>query len=403
MGAALEIAIDPAKPGADRCEMRRIERPHPDIELGVGRTGLDYLLRAPDRGIDRDTGLILFVTGYGMPPCGSYVRNLLTYLANRHNCIAVSVDYFGADPWRKDTCRWVPHPDFFVNLKKHYGLEVNAPKGFDARVMICQLADVLARRGVKSLNPDCLFLAITPQYHSMGVLPALDYLQVTHRLLQDFTLNRRRLFVLGTSYGGYVASLMLRFAPRTFRMVVDNSGFSSAEDDIWNVYGKSKINPGGLTICTMMVAAFSDVPDAPNYFTPANRLIRNLLHRPHVNESSSRLYGYNSATDDIAPTATKLGLREVYAGNVPYELEIIDQDKIDGHVFKDLSHGMHASMRGVFERSYDKFQRDGGPLADATDFELATRYVFPCGKEDYVVRFSGDLGVTAQRGGASAS
>jgi pimeloyl-ACP methyl ester carboxylesterase len=397
MGAAPAIAIATTDPSADRCEMRRIDRPHPDIELGVARSGLDYLCRVPDRGIDADTGLILFIAGYGMPTCDSYARNLLSYLANEHNCVAASVDYFGADLWRSDKTRWVPHPAFFTSLKKHYGLEVTAPKGFDACLLADQLAATLGRLGVKALHPECLLLVVTPEYNSMGFLPALDNLQVAHRLLRDFALNRRRLFVLGTSYGGYVASLMLRYAPQTFRMVIDNSGFSSAEDDIWNVYGMTtRRYPGGFAIRTETIAAFSQNSKAPNYFTPANRLIRNLLHRPHACESSTRLYGYHSITDEIAPTEAKLGLREVYAGKVPYELEIIEQDKIDGRVFKDLSHGMRASLRGVFQRSYDKFQRDGGALADSTDFDRGTRSVFPCGRDDYVVQFSRDFGVRAE-------
>src|SRR5215469_11084301 len=110
MGPAPELAIPNTDPGIDHCQMHRIERAHPDIELGVARTGLDYLLCPPDRGIDADTGLILFIVGYGMHPAGPYIRNLLSYLANRHNCLAASVDYFGADLWRPEKCRMVPHP-----------------------------------------------------------------------------------------------------------------------------------------------------------------------------------------------------------------------------------------------------------------------------------------------------
>src|ERR1700675_2140186 len=83
----------------------------------------------------------------------------------------------------------------------------------------------------------------------MGVLPALDGLQVVHRLLGEHGLNRRRTFLLGTSYGGYIAGMMAKFAPATFRMVVDNSGFSSAQDDIANVFGCPGIHVGPVALC----------------------------------------------------------------------------------------------------------------------------------------------------------
>jgi hypothetical protein len=392
-------AIAPKAPDepAGRFELRHIDRPHPDIELGVQRAGLDYLVCAPDRGVNTDTGLVLFFVGYGMEPCGRYVRSLLSYLANKHNCIAASVDYFGAALWESPKCRWVPHPNFFTHLKKFHGIEVNAPKGFDVKQLRDQLSIGLRQRGIARLDPACVFLLVSPEYHSMGFLPALDGIQVAHCLRGEFALNKRRLFAFGTSYGGYIASLMVKLAPRTFRMVVDNSGFSSAEDDIWNVYGMAKwFSPEGVAMNTFMTAAFSQDVKAPNFFSPAHKDIRNLLNPGHVHESSTRLYGYHSVSDEVAPTAAKLKLREVYAGKLPYELEIIDAAKIDGRVFKDLSHGLRASMRGLFDRSYDKFQRDGEALADETDFDLDSRYSFPSGAQEYVVSFSQQEGVRAQ-------
>jgi hypothetical protein len=381
----------------DRFDMRQIERPHSDIELGVPRSRLDYLVCAPNRGIDADTGLVLFFAGYSMDPGGAYVRRLLSYLADKHNCLAVSVDYFGADLWSKRKCYWVPGPDFFVNLKLYHGIEASAPKGFDVYGLQVELAKLLATRGIKQLHPSCVFVGISPEYQSMGLLPALDGLQVAHRLIDPFALNKRRLFVLGTSYGGYIANLMAKFAPQTFRMVVDNSGFSSAQDDLWNAYGRTRSQwPNGVSMRACMAACFSDNPDAVNYFTPAHQEIRNLLNRAHVFDSAARLYGYHAINDELAVTEKKLGLREVYAGKIPYELEIIDESKIDGRVFKELTHGMRASLRGIFDRSYDKFLRDGGARGDGTDFDLESHYKFACGKKDYLVSFSRRDGVEAR-------
>ena len=339
-----------------------------------------------------------------MDPCGRYVRSLLTYLANKHNCVAASVDYFGAYLLQSLKSRWYPRPDFFVNLKKYHGIEVKAPKGFDPKHLLGQLGTALSRRGVTRLNPACVFLLVSPEYHSMGFLPALDGIQVAHRLIVEFRPNQRRLFAFGTSYGGYIANLIAKLAPRTFRMVIDNSGFSSAEDDIWNVYGMTRWYSGeGVAMDLKTVASFSDDSSDPHYFTPAHREIRNLLNRGHVFDSSTRLYGYHSTVDEVAPTAAKLKLRAIYAGKVPYELEIVDESKIDGKLFKDLSHGLRASMRGLFDVSYDKFRRDGGALAETTDFDANSRYVFSCGRKDYIVRFSTHTGVSAELVKADAS
>jgi len=52
-------------------------------------------------------------------------------------------------------------------------------------------------------------------------------------------------------------------------------------------------------------------------------------------------------------------------------------------------------MRGLFELSYEKYLRDGGALAEATDFDLEHALVFRCSGEDYELRFSREAGVRA--------
>jgi pimeloyl-ACP methyl ester carboxylesterase len=370
-----------------------IGAPHPDIELGVRRRALEYLACAPDAGIDRDTGLALFVAGYGMEPCGSYAQSLLGHLANRYNCIAASVNYFGADLEPK--ARMVPMPDFFTKLAEQYGLTVSAPRGVDVTELLRHVLSLLAANGIRVLNPACRIALVAEEYNSMGFLPALDHLQVAHRLMTEHALNRQRIFAIGTSYGGYVASLMAKIAPDTFRMVVDNSGFASAEDDILGVMGMMGTSLGDLAMTVQTVHCWSPDPAAANYFAKPRREIRSLSEPRHHQPNTTRIYAYHAAGDTVAPTASKLRLREAYAGRVAYDLRIIDETGIDGRVFKTLAHGMDASMRGLFELSYEKYLADGGALADHSDFDLERRRVFPCSGEDYVLRYARRDGVRA--------
>jgi pimeloyl-ACP methyl ester carboxylesterase len=367
--------------------------PHPDIELGAERATLRYWAAAPKGGIDRDTGLILFITGYGMDPGGSYVESLLPYLASRHNCLAASVEYFGATVWSR--AKYVPFPDFFARFAEHYGITITVPRDISMGLVLTQIADLLAQNGQDKLHGDCRVGVIADEYNGMGFLPALDNLQITHRLVGEHGLNRKRLFVIGTSYGGYIASLMAKLAPETFRMVVDNSGFSSADDDLGSVAGGSRIVLGGVGMTAFTVRRWSFDPAAPNYFSPARREIRSLFEARHVRPNTARLYAYHSATDTIAPIEPKLRLRQVYEGHAAYDLRVIDASALDGRVFKTLDHGMKASMRGLFDLSYEKYLAAGGALADHTDFDLEREIVFPCTGEDYVLRYSRRDGVTA--------
>jgi pimeloyl-ACP methyl ester carboxylesterase len=372
-----------------------IERPHPDIELGVARGPLSYIGCAPTAGITADTGLVLYLGGYGMNPRDGYTASLLSYLANAHNCVAATVDYFGARMIQPTPGRIAPHPEFFAKLAQHYGVAITAPKGIAMEEILAGVTGLLARNGITHLHEECTLLNNAAEYNSMGFLPALDGLKAVHQLTTRLALNKRRLFLLGTSYGGYIACLMAKLAPQTFRMVVDNSGFSSAEDDLPALLGWHKIFLNGVSILCQNVRNWSFDRRQPNFFSEARKAIRDLRLREHVYVNTARIYAYHAATDTVAPTARKIGLRDAFHGRAEYDLAIIDEAQIDGRVFKNLTHGMNASLRGVFDLSYRKFQRHGGALLDTTDFDLGSEYVFACGSEDYVVRFSSADGVRA--------
>ncbi|HWI26048.1 MAG TPA: DUF2920 family protein [Stellaceae bacterium] len=375
-------------------EAAALATPHPDIELGVDRKPLAYIACAPDAGIDGDTGLALFMSGYGMDPLGAYPRKLLAYLANRHNCVAASVRYFGAG--FQEHARHVPMPDFFTKLAEHYGLTISAPDGCDMELLLRQLAGVLRQHGVSTLHSDCRVAVIADEYNNMGFLPALDCLQVAHRLIGAHGLNRRRLFAIGSSYGGFIAALMAKLAPNTFRLVVDNSGFSSAEDDFPSVMGIQRCWIDELSVIIVNPRGWSQSPAASNYFSPARREIRALAEPRHIQPNTARLYAYHAEGDSVAPTERKLALREAYAGRVAYDLRIVDQASLDGRLFKTLAHGMEASLRGLFDLSYERFLADGGALGDATDFDLGSEISFPCSGENYRLRYSRNEGVRAE-------
>jgi pimeloyl-ACP methyl ester carboxylesterase len=253
----------------------------------------------------------------------------------------------------------------------------------------------LAQNGIAQMHDECTLFNNAEEYNSLGFLPALDGLQVVHALLTRLQLNKTRVFLLGTSYGAYIAGLMGKLAPRSFRMIVDNSGFSSAEDDLPAVLGWHKIFVNGVSILCQNVRNWSFDRHSPNFFAEEHKAIRDLRWREHIFANTARIYAYHAANDTVAPTARKIALRDAYKDRVPYELTIVDDVNIDGRIFKNLTHGMNASLRGVFDLSYEKFERDGGALSDTTDFDRGSEYVFACGRKDYVVRFSHDNGVRA--------
>lgn len=370
--------------------MTWIDNPHPDIELGVPRTGLSYSMAVPSGGVSPDTGLVLYIHGYAARYDDPYSLKLNQYLADQYNCIAACVDYHGASA---QTPVLTPSPDFFLNLKEHHGVELTAPAGMNPMGIVNIALELMADHGITDLHPSCFLMKGMDGYMNFGVLPALDNLQVAWSLINRFSINKQRLFVLGTSYGGYIALLMAKMAPNTFRLVIDNSGFSGPDEDMACILGVSKkIGRVNVTVCSPI--CFNRDPGSPHYFSMPRRLIRTIPNEHHYSIASDTvLYSYHSTEDYRARTDSKIKTAELLRRFRNHDLRLIRECDLDGRIFKTMDHGMEASMRGLFELSYERWLSESRALPDFTDFDTGTVNRLPCGESDYVASFSPDYGV----------
>jgi len=369
--------------------MPTIECPHPDIELGVPREKIDYALRIPSHGLSPDSGVIFYIPGFGFRFDDGYAAGFLPHLADTYDCVAVSVDYHGARGYAGAAQRW-PAPDFFTKLAEHYGLTVTAPPDTSVPVIVDTVCRQLIARGVTKLHPACHTVSGMDGYANFGLLPALDHLQVLWKVMADHAVNKKRLFVLGTSYGGYIGLLLCKLAPNTFRLIVDNSGFSGPEDAPEYLYGIAS-SAGPIRIVNRCLVAFSADPSSPNYLSPSRKRVRDLAVAEHYAlPSDTVLYSYHSATDRVARADAKKRLAEVLGRFRKYDLRLISEADIDGRIFKNLAHGMNASLRGLFELSYRRWAAEVAAPPAITDFDLGTVHRLPCGSENYLLAFGRD-------------
>jgi len=374
-----------------REDLHEISTPHDDIELGIARVPLRYAVTQPPTGLGDDTGLILYIGGYGSGYDDDYARNLRRHLAETYDCVVVSADYFGSECHQeKDR---LPAADFFVKLKEHFGLEMTVPAGTPIQTAARAALDALVERGVRDLPPEIHFINPGGQYNSFGLLPALDCLQVVHRVMADRPINRHRVFLLGSSYGGYIGLLLNKLAPNTFRLIVDNSGFSSSADTLNSIQGVSRLNYRGMRVAVRNQLHFSLSPGRPNSFTPGFAALRELRDPAHYHPGDTVIESFHSALDTFAPIAHKRELAAVLAAARPCTLTVVTEEDLDGHCFKTLEHGMQASLRGLFKRSYERWLPLAGSARDVTDFDMETAMDFDCEELCYHIAFSRSHGV----------
>lgn len=372
-----------------------IQNPPLDIELGIERTPLKYYLVAPSDGISRNTGLIFWIVPWGMAANSEYsIEKLMPYLADKYDCLMACVNHHDV-AIKAGVSDYMLPDGWFEKIRDKYGL----PLFGDLHVALQTLHD----NGIRKLDDRALitFILSGNEYLSWGVLPALDHISVLADILKNHNINRKKLILLGSSYGGYVATMILKFMPKTFSLAIDNSGFSEAMPQLINEYEHN--TPITTQLHGIQIPAYTQTPwtfkktsgpnifsDSPTFFNEGHRRIRSLLEISHLHTSESELHCFHTPTDTVSPYATKVTYTTFRKAYAPTYLHTIKESNVDGRMFKDLSHGMNASMRGLFD--YVATRRETLEKSSATtDFDLETKLNFDCSNAVYSIQFSSNL------------
>ncbi|MGV8056602.1 MAG: DUF2920 family protein [Smithellaceae bacterium] len=371
-------------------------KPHADIELGVNRKDLEYFITFPDKGICSDTGLIFCIPGYGDSPESVYQKDKLRpYLANKYNCLVCGIKYFGifatTENWNCNPCQ-----EFIWTVERFHGISRNEFIR-DGQIFMDRLTGIMKAKGVERAIPYARIGLINGrgEYQSFGFLPAIDHLTVLGEILQKYPLDRSRIIAFGTSYGGYIALLLGKYAPETFAAIIDNSGFSRL--DIDEMCGREMMMVAKeMDINGILFTCFNDNPwtvrddQSPFYLSDGRRKIRSLLEREHLAPSPTRYYIFHSLRDQIAPISEKKQfVNNLQSKSIAVFFREIDENDLDGKIFKTTEHGMEASLRGIFDLAATDAENLKKNNA-VNDFELGVTRDFICADQIYHFRYNRD-------------
>lgn len=366
--------------------------PHEDIENGFPRQPVPYHIAVPDAGITEDTGLIFFIEGFGGHPTKEYTSKLLGYLANQYNCLSVCVEYFDINMKILDVENFSLDEEFFDAFEKALQADLPQLREYSVSHVLTSLAKFLSGAGIKSFPTTAYVTNSTKDcYQSFGILPALDHLSVLSEILNIVQINKKRLFILGTSYGGYIANILGKLAPNTFQLIVDNSGFTETllSNTVDDFYTFSSVADCRLTI--KVKSLWSSDSDSSYYFDCHHAEIRSLLYKEHQHKSKTKYFCAHSIEDALVPVSQKEKFRELMSNRCDVILDIVDKDKVDGRLYKNLDHGMNASLRGVFDKAYNHYMTNDPVSEDQTDFDRESEYDFPCSNGySYHIKFTKD-------------
>ncbi|MDB5360367.1 MAG: hypothetical protein JWO51_1664 [Rhodospirillales bacterium] len=371
-------------------EFRQIDAPPPDVELGFPRQPLKYVTVPPTAGIGPETGVMLFICPWGMAIEDEYIQEkLLPHLAETYNCLAVAANYFGIGVKRRMGQRLIEAPGWRAELARRFGAGLmNLP--FDA------VFAELVRIGLAELPGDLpLVLQAYPEYQSFGLQPALDHIAVLAAVLRDYPVRHDRIYGFGSSYGGYIACLMLKLMPNSFHAVVENSGFTEAlPSEMASMESNVRywFDGKGIQLCCVPASPWTLRDPASKFFVgPAVLAIRDCTVAAQYAPSRTHLTSYHAEKDGLIPLEAKRRFWAAIGAKLPLRSVTVDDRMIDGRLFKSNAHGMDASLQLM---ANDGFGGLPPTAADrSSDFSRGSIIEVPAGDRLYRAVYRPDLTV----------
>jgi len=313
----------------------------------------------PEGGVNEETGILLFISGYGASPNSKVYKKMRNKFADENNLITLQCEYLGIK---------------FMTSELSIKLNEFTEKELNLINLSSQNGCIGNKKVIKTFN-EC-----KSDLNDMGPIQAIDNLISIVSIIEilknnNLRFNKNKIIIYGYSHGAYLAHLCNLFSPNLFSTIIDNSAYVYPkylkEDSPRIIYG----NIGKLRIETEYRYLINELVFDKEIYD-LKKLYSQMTNRCKIlafQGLDDELYDYNekiSFIKDINNT----------------KIELITQDKVDGVVFKSTNHGLNADFIGLFEYVNDKYEleqrNDNWGFADV---EYKT--------SNYTYKIKNDLGV----------
>ncbi|MBI9056063.1 MAG: DUF2920 family protein [Bacteroidales bacterium] len=373
--------------------------PHKDIELNVERESLVSFLFLPEQ-LDENTGVFFYVNDLNDKAESDYNKAVLfPAIAEKTNCIVVSVNYFGYLRGER-----IEFSEAFINnLNRIYALSFSSSV-FKAlnndKEAVVLIANNIVKKGISSLDVRCQPILKTGknEYQSWGFLPAIDIITVLGKIIKEYSINKSRIFAYGKNYGGYIAHLMGKYAPNTFTAIIERDAFCKTKlnhivgGEVMEPDSEIRLNISGYGQ-DFTIACASNNPwtiedeDSKFYFSDSHRKIRNLLAENHRLPSKTKYFMYHSE-DNLQTT---LAEKEKLVSLLKETNEVVFKKASERNLF------MKISDLDFLEKVIDEYNLKNLVSTAETDFDKNSSLTFECGEVNYVFDYSDENRVIVER------
>jgi hypothetical protein len=301
----------------------------------------------PDRGINEETGILLFIAGYVGNAESNIYKKMRRESADKYNLVTVQCDYFGCEFMQGTKRVTIPEFDIGILNKIFSKDEIDEiyckdKLDFDKLIQVGRKYD-FTLNVKEDLSDENL-----ENFNDMGIMQALDNITAVLRVMSiiyenEFEFNTKKVILYGHSHGAYLGYLCNRFCPGLFSNIVDNSAWvypeylSGIRCEFYNL-GKLKLEIGFEYLAAKL--------NFDNEIYDLNYLYNNF-------ENNCNIVSYHGDMDELVSSHDKKEFCKKIPKCVYNE---ITENNVDGSVFKSTEHGLGANFINLFAYTYDKLE-----------------------------------------------
>lgn len=364
---------------------------------------LTIYFNIPSAGINENTGILLVVHSLGEEPNSSFYQLLRSDWADRYNVVSVGLTYMGSKTELGGNSFHVPS-DQTEKLLRLVPAELLPQCVRDNGTLdLGKVIELLPNRDLS----DYVYCVVTgidfeQDYNDFGYIQAIDCITALNAIIAIAEDNGHhlclgRVFAFGIGHGGYVAMMADKFAPSTFALVADNSGWIYPELHRLYADTKEKEFPNGLIISQRKPAAYDLEPGKDHSFTQDMFEIRSLNNFGHRKQMQplhkGRYILLHGELDKTVFPAEKRKFADLLESlGFSVELHLFGPLDIDGVMLHHVTHGLPGNWKALFERYCDPYCLECGDqsLVLSGDNELTRKdkIIYGTSNGRYVIDYS---------------
>lgn len=390
---------------------------HYDFELNIPRkTPLTYHFAY---GSNKPKGIIFIIPGFGADANLQYQTNLLKYIAQTHNLMAVFVEYHGIYSRLENGATMQFDSidiEYVIQLIEKYNINLQDDQ-LDFSNIVSSIDNAIKNQIRQNILPneykEILPVTLIPkknEYQNFGILQAIDILTALYHIKSlnfDHLINTKPIYLLGSSHGAYICNLLLKIAPNTFDTIIDNSSY--IKPPLKYIMGKitdikkpeivyNDPNLTNLVFYAFTLNFWSTDANSPHHFSKSAYEIRDISNVQHLEKASkeynskTKVISYHSKLDSIAIYQDK----QVYFDllkklNMNNELITIEsENQIDGKLIKNLDHAMGMSNKTVIDTLIPKLLQNY-IKKQKTNLSQKSTIRYQASTDEYIFQFKEDI------------